>query len=145
MTALVLDVPDDEPVVRLVSRGHPPPLLLREGRVVPLGGSGAGPPLGLSNILAPDTDPADGTGAGTGVETFPFRVGDVLLLYTDGVVEARDHSRAFYPLAERLPAWAGDDPPTLLARLRADLQAYAGGHLGDDAALVAVERLPPGT
>ncbi|MEU7026167.1 PP2C family protein-serine/threonine phosphatase [Streptomyces sp. NPDC046275] len=143
VTALVLDVPDDEPVVRLVNRGHPPPLLLREGRVVPLGGSGAGPPLGLSDILAPDTDA--GAGADTGVETFPFRVGDVLLLYTDGVVEARDHSRAFYPLAERLPAWAGDDPPTLLARLRADLQAYAGGHLGDDAALVAVERLPPGT
>ncbi|MEV6332902.1 PP2C family protein-serine/threonine phosphatase [Streptomyces sp. NPDC051909] len=133
VTALVLDIPDDEPVVRLVNCGHPPPLLLREGRVITLDASDASPPLGLSDVLSPDVT----------VETFPFDVGDVLLLYTDGVVEARDHTRAFYPLAERLPAWAGEDPPTLLARLRADLQAYAGGHLGDDAALVAVERLAP--
>lgn len=133
VTALVLDIPDDEPVVRLVNCGHPPPLLLREGEVIPLDAADADPPLGLSDVLSPDVT----------VETFPFGVGDVLLLYTDGVVEARDHTRAFYPLAERLPAWAGDDPPTLLSRLRADLQAYAGGHLGDDAALVAVERLAP--
>ncbi|KIF06451.1 protein phosphatase, partial [Streptomyces sp. RSD-27] len=87
-----------------------------------------------SDLLAPDV----------AVATFPFDVGDVLLLYTDGVVEARDPSRTFYPLAERLAAWARDDPPTLLGRLRDDLRAYAGGHLGDDAALVAVERLAPG-
>ncbi|MCX2180358.1 serine/threonine-protein phosphatase [Streptomyces sp. SKN60] len=140
VTALVLDIPDAEPVVRLVNCGHPPPLLLREGQVIPLDAADASPPLGLSDVLSPG---APGVPDVT-VETFPFDVGDVLLLYTDGVVEARDHTRAFYPLAERLPAWAGDDPPTLLARLRADLQAYAGGHLGDDAALVAVERLAPG-
>ncbi|MEU6979177.1 PP2C family protein-serine/threonine phosphatase [Streptomyces sp. NPDC046371] len=133
VTALVLDIPDREPVVRLVNCGHPPPLLLRRGRVIPLDTADASPPLGLSDVLAPAVT----------VETFPFDAGDVLLLYTDGVVEARDASRAFYPLAERLTAWVGDDPPTLLGRLRADLQAYAGGHLGDDAALVAVERLAP--
>ncbi|MFJ7065937.1 PP2C family protein-serine/threonine phosphatase [Streptomyces sp. NPDC101115] len=134
VTAVVLDVPDAEPVVRLVNCGHPPPLLLREGRVISLDTGEASPPLGLSDVLSPDVT----------VESFAFGVGDVLLLYTDGVVEARDRSRAFYPLAERLAAWAGDDPQTLLDRLRADLQAYAGGHLGDDAALVAVERLAPG-
>ncbi|MCT4357554.1 serine/threonine-protein phosphatase [Streptomyces sp. Je 1-79] len=133
VTALVLDIPDHEPVVRLVNCGHPPPLLLRQGRVVPLDTAATSPPLGLSDVLSPDVT----------VETFPFDVGDVLLLYTDGVVEARDRSRAFYPLTERIVAWAGADPPTLLARLRDDLQAYAGGHLGDDAALVAVERLAP--
>ncbi|MEV5972392.1 PP2C family protein-serine/threonine phosphatase [Streptomyces sp. NPDC051921] len=133
VTALVLDVPDREPVVRLVNCGHPPPLLLREGRVIPLDTADASPPLGLSDVLTPEVT----------VETFPFDVGDVLLLYTDGVVEARDGSRAFYPLEERLTAWVGYDPPTLLGRLRADLQAYAGGHLGDDAALVAVQRLAP--
>ncbi|EFL19683.1 PP2C family protein-serine/threonine phosphatase [Streptomyces sp. C] len=134
VTALVLDIPDREPVVRLVNCGHPPPLLLRRGRVIPLDTAEARPPLGLADVLT-----ADAT-----VATFPFDVGDVLLLYTDGVVEARDDSRAFYPLAERLTAWAQDDPPTLLDRLRADLRSYAGGHLGDDAALVAVERLAPG-
>ncbi|MFK0211373.1 PP2C family protein-serine/threonine phosphatase [Streptomyces sp. NPDC090298] len=132
VTALVLDIPDREPVVRLVNRGHPPPLLLRDGKVIPLDTAESSPPLGLADIVSPEAT----------VETFPFGVGDVLLLYTDGVVEARDRTRAFYPLAERLAAWAGDDPPTLLGRLRADLEAYAGGRLGDDAALVAVERLP---
>lgn len=133
VTALVLDVPDREPVVRLVNCGHPPPILLREGRVIPLETAGASPPLGLADMVAPEVT----------VETFPFGVGDVLLLYTDGVVEARDRSRAFYPLGQRLAAWTGDDPPALLDHLRADLEAYAGGHLGDDVALVAVERLPP--
>ncbi|MFF9912485.1 PP2C family protein-serine/threonine phosphatase [Streptomyces sp. NPDC013457] len=133
VTALVLDVPDREPVVRLVNCGHPPPLLLRQGRVVSLDTPDASPPLGLADVLSPDVT----------VETFPFDVGDVLLLYTDGVIEARDRTRAFYPLTERLAAWVGDDPPTLLGRLRDDLRAYAGGHLGDDAALVAVERLAP--
>ncbi|MEU9859740.1 PP2C family protein-serine/threonine phosphatase [Streptomyces sp. NPDC047971] len=133
VTALVLDIPDHEPVVRLVNCGHPPPLILREGRVVVLDSAGPSPPLGLADVLAPSV----------AVESFPFDVGDVLLLYTDGVVEARGHDRAFYPLAERLAAWARDDPRTLLGRLRDDLHAYAGGHLGDDAALVAVERLAP--
>ncbi|GHJ94065.1 hypothetical protein SNE510_35840 [Streptomyces sp. NE5-10] len=132
VTALVLDVPDREPVLRLVNCGHPPPLLLSGGRVIPLEGAGTCPPLGLADVLAADVT----------VETFPFGEGDVLLLHTDGVTEARDASRAFYPLTERLTAWAdaGDDPRSLLDRLRADLQAYAGGHLGDDAALVAVRR-----
>ncbi|MBB4987312.1 PP2C family protein-serine/threonine phosphatase [Streptomyces nymphaeiformis] len=133
VTALVLDVPDDEPVVRLVNCGHPPPLLLRDGRVIPLEVSHPSPPLGLADVFSPDVE----------VEEFPYGVGDVLLLYTDGVVEARDHARAFYPLAERLAAWTGEDPPTLLGMLRSDLRAYVGGHLGDDAALVAVQRLAP--
>lgn len=133
VTALVLDIPDGEPQVRFVNCGHPPPLLLRAGQVIPLDAGDASPPLGLSDVLSSEAT----------VDTFPFDVGDVLLLYTDGVVEARDESRAFYPLTERLMAWVGDDPSTLLGRLRADLQAYVGGHLGDDAALVAIERLEP--
>jgi hypothetical protein len=133
VTALVLDIPDDEPVVRLANCGHPPPLLLRQGRVSALDTGESSPPLGLADVHSPAVV----------VESFPFDVGDVLLLYTDGVVEARDHDRVFYPLAERLPAWVGDDPPTLLGHLRDDLHAHAGGRLGDDAALVAVERLAP--
>lgn len=37
ITAAVLEIPDEEPVLHLVSCGHPPPLLLlsRDGRAVP--------------------------------------------------------------------------------------------------------------
>ncbi|MEU8519882.1 PP2C family protein-serine/threonine phosphatase [Streptomyces sp. NPDC048577] len=133
VTALVMDIPDDTPVLHLVNCGHTSPLLLRDGRVVTLDARDPSPPLGMTDLLSREAT----------VETFPFGEGDVLLLCTDGVVEARDGSRAFYPLAERLATWAGEDAETLLDRLRDDLRAYVGGHLGDDAAIVVVERRAP--
>lgn len=137
VTAAVLDIPDAAPELRLVSCGHPPPLLLRSGRVHTLDATEPGPPLGVG-ALSPD---------GPTEDVFSFRAGDVLLLYTDGVTEARDRSGRFYPLAERVGSWAGLGPGQLLEHMRADLLRYAGGHLGDDAAVVAVERLaaPGGT
>ncbi|OKK22240.1 protein phosphatase [Streptomyces sp. CB00455] len=133
ITAAVLDIPDAEPLVHLVSCGHPPPLVLRRGRPpVLLAVEQPAPPLGLG-ALAPSSVTA---------QDFPFAVGDVLLLYTDGVLEARDRTGAFYPLAERAAAWSDLRPRALLDRLRTDLLAHAAGStLGDDAAMVAIERL----
>ncbi|MFE2324696.1 PP2C family protein-serine/threonine phosphatase [Streptomyces sp. NPDC059385] len=132
-TAAVLDVPDDEPVLHLVSCGHPPPLLLlRDGRPVPLEVARPSPPLGLAGLV-------DGPVA---AQTFAFEPGDVLLLYTDGVLEARDRAGDFYPLTERASAWSGLQPQAVLDHLCADLLAHvAGSTLGDDAAMVAIERL----
>ncbi|WP_309238292.1 SpoIIE family protein phosphatase [Actinoplanes aureus] len=59
--------------------GHPPPLLSRDGRTAPLARP-AGPMLGVVD---------DATYADAVTE---FRTGDVLLLYTDGLVEHRRHS-----------------------------------------------------
>ncbi len=72
---------------------------------------------------------------------FDFKPGDTLLLYTDGVIEARDRAGVFYPLAERVMTWPGDGPGTLVEHVRDDLLAYVGGRLGDDAAMVAIQRL----
>ncbi|MFD9727853.1 PP2C family protein-serine/threonine phosphatase [Streptomyces sp. NPDC059072] len=132
-TAAVLDVPDDEPVLHLVSCGHPPPLLLlRDGRAVPLEVARPSPPLGLAGLV-------DGPVA---AQTFSFEPGDVLLLYTDGVLEARDRAGDFYPLTERVAAWGGLRPQAVLDRLCADLLAHVvSSTLGDDAAMVAIERL----
>ncbi|MFD7557293.1 MULTISPECIES: PP2C family protein-serine/threonine phosphatase [unclassified Streptomyces] len=132
-TAAVLDVPDDEPVLHLVSCGHPPPLLLlRDGRTVPLEVARPSPPLGLAGLV-------DGPVA---AQTFAFAPGDVLLLYTDGVLEARDRAGDFYPLTERVAAWGGLQPQAVLDHLCADLLAHVvGSTLGDDAAMVAIERL----
>ncbi|WP_371614728.1 PP2C family protein-serine/threonine phosphatase [Streptomyces sp. NBC_00454] len=131
-TAAVLDIPDGEASLRLVSCGHPPPLLLRGGSVVALQVDHPAPPLGLSEFV--DT--------GFAPQSFSFEPGDVVLLYTDGVIEARDASGVFYPLAERAADWPGDGPDALLRHLCADLLAHApGGLLGDDAAMVAIERV----
>ncbi|WP_051969732.1 PP2C family protein-serine/threonine phosphatase [Kitasatospora azatica] len=130
VTALFLDIPDDAPVAHLTNCGHPAPLLLRHDRVVLLDGAGAAPPLGLGSLVADDY-PDD---------TFRFEVGDTLLLYTDGVVEARDRAGVFYPLAERVARWTGCTPEALVNHIRRDLLAHAGGRLGDDAAVVAVQR-----
>ena len=74
----------------------------------------------------------------------PFRHGDVLLLCTDGVVEARPGGGgSFYPLTERAPALvAGSaaDPEAAVARVYADLLHHAGGALRDDAALLLLAR-----
>ncbi|MFC8449885.1 PP2C family protein-serine/threonine phosphatase [Kitasatospora sp. NPDC057223] len=131
ITAVILDVPDEGAVVSMVDCGHPPPLLLHEGTVTALAARQPAPPLGLGDLV-----PAEYR-----VETFPFLPGDRLLVYTDGVIEARDGRREFYPLAERITAWTGEPPAALLQHLRRDLLAHAGGRLDDDAAMVAVERL----
>ncbi|MER5730610.1 PP2C family protein-serine/threonine phosphatase [Streptomyces sp. NPDC002138] len=131
-TVAVLDVPDREPALRLVSCGHPPPLLLRGGRVLSLEVDHPAPPLGLTEFL-------DG---GFVAQSFSFEPGDVVLLYTDGVIEARNAAGEFYPLADRAGGRPGDGPEALLRHLCADLLAHSpGGHLGDDAAMVAIERI----
>ncbi|MFI8232700.1 PP2C family protein-serine/threonine phosphatase [Streptomyces sp. NPDC085900] len=131
-TAILLDIPDHDPVVHLISCGHPPPLVLRGNHVIPLMPEASHLPIGLGGVF--------GSGAYT-VQTFSFEVGDVLLLYTDGVIEARDAQGVFYPLAERAPQWAKDDPDELLRLLRRDLLSHVHDHLNDDAAVVAIRRL----
>ncbi|MEV0532561.1 PP2C family protein-serine/threonine phosphatase [Kitasatospora sp. NPDC050463] len=131
ITAAILDIPDDGSVIRLIDCGHPPPLLLRDGGVTALNARLPAPPLGLGE-LAPGS---------YRVDEFPFLPGDLLLIYTDGVIEARDARRRFYPLAERLAAWPAGPPTALVEHVRHDLLAHAGGRLDDDAAIVAVERL----
>ncbi|MFI5557530.1 SpoIIE family protein phosphatase [Streptomyces sp. NPDC051738] len=76
------------------------------------------------------------------METFAFEPGDIALLCTDGVIEARDRDGTFYPLVERVVSKSGKGPDALLAHLCKDLLRHVGGHLDDDAAMVAIERMP---
>ncbi|MGW1864539.1 PP2C family protein-serine/threonine phosphatase [Streptomyces mauvecolor] len=130
-TAVLLDIPDHEPVVHLISCGHPPPLILRGNRLIPLVAEASHLPIGFGGTFGI----ADYT-----VQTFPFEPGDLLLLYTDGVIEARNTDGRFYPFTDRAPQWTTDDPDELLRHLQADLLAHVHAHLDDDAAVVAIRR-----
>ncbi|MGW5129529.1 PP2C family protein-serine/threonine phosphatase [Streptomyces sp. NPDC004069] len=130
ITAAVIDIPDVTPQLHMVTCGHPPPLLLHERQVSALRATRPAPPLGLGELTAPDYH----------VDTFTLEPGDLLLLHTDGVIEARDPRGVFYPLAERAGARVHDSPQALIHHLRTDLLAHVGGHLADDAAMVALQR-----
>ncbi|MBP2049685.1 serine phosphatase RsbU (regulator of sigma subunit) [Streptomyces griseochromogenes] len=132
ITALLAEIPDDEPVVRTVTCGHPPPLLLHRGEVRELQPAAPSPPLNLGNLVSD----------GYHVDLAPFHSGDQLLLYTDGVTETRDRSGAFYPLTERIRSWSGEASHQLLEHLHRDLIAYSGGELDDDVAALLARRRP---
>jgi serine phosphatase RsbU (regulator of sigma subunit) len=113
----------------LVCCGHPPPLLLRDGSsafIEPY----AAPPLGLLDL-------ADGW---CRASLIPVGHGDQLLLYTDGVSEARDEAGRFFPLAQ-VTAEAvrgGTDRTPLLDALVARLDDHVGDRGSDDILLLLV-------
>jgi sigma-B regulation protein RsbU (phosphoserine phosphatase) len=109
----------------IVNCGHPAPLLLRRGEVIPLEPPASAPPLGFMPAAQPRVE--------------RLEPGDRLLLYTDGLAEARRDGQ-FFPTAER--AWrllghgtVGDG----LASLESALMEWVQGQLDDDIALVLME------
>ncbi|MEU9992685.1 PP2C family protein-serine/threonine phosphatase [Streptomyces sp. NPDC048045] len=131
VTVIVAQVSDDF-VVQVVNRGHPPPLVLRRGKVEALAPTTDLPPLGLEEFM---TLPLGK------VENYPFAPGDRLLLHTDGVIEARSPDNDFFALPEAMEAVHPCLPSEFLERLHQELVHHTGGHLADDAAMLLVERL----
>ncbi|OLZ74863.1 serine/threonine protein phosphatase [Streptomyces sp. IMTB 2501] len=134
VTAVFAEIPADGRHVRIVNCGHPPPISLRAGEVRELDSGRPAPPLNLGMLVK---DPYR-------VDEYPFRPGDQLLLYTDGVTETRDATGAFYPLLQRLRAWGPLPPKELLERLHDDLLAYSRNRMQDDTAALAVCLVPEG-
>jgi serine phosphatase RsbU (regulator of sigma subunit) len=131
-TSLFVEVPDQDSSTMLTSCGHPAPLLLRADGTVTTPCVHPAPPLGVGLPIAD----------GHSVDTLAFQAGDTLLLFTDGVIEARDTFGRFYPLPDRVARWTSCGPRDLLHKIRRDLLSYVGGRLTDDAALVALQRKP---
>ncbi|MCF3137291.1 serine/threonine-protein phosphatase [Streptomyces olivochromogenes] len=129
-TALFVEIPGGDPITRMTSCGHPPPLLLSPGSAVTVPSLHPSPPLGVEGTKSGDHT----------LDVFSFEPGDTLLLYTDGVIEARDAGGRFYPLAERVAHWTDSSPEALMHHIRRDLLAHTGGRLDDDAALIALHR-----
>ena len=112
--------------IQVVNCGHHPPVRLTGHAVEYLTPDEASPPLGL----APDFT----------LKVHRMERGDRLLLYTDGLVEARGPDRTFFELApEVLAALSRRSLDTALENLVSQVLRHAGGHLDDDLALLLVE------
>lgn len=130
-TAVLGEMPPGEPVLRLVNRGHPSPLLLyTDGRVGEAEPAVPALPLGMGDLgMWPDR-----------VEEWEFPAGAMLLLFTDGVTEARDANGVFYDPRTRLSGRPFRSPESLLDVLIMDVTHHAGGRREDDMALLAIRR-----
>lgn len=131
VTAVVVEAAAGGDTLDIVNCGHPPPILLHRDQVTVLDAGQPALPLGLGDLGFEEEQ----------IDRHELAVGDVLLLYTDGVVEARDDDGTFYPLTERLAGWLRLPPGELIEALTADLLHHAGRRLGDDVAIVAVQRV----
>ncbi|MER5866427.1 PP2C family protein-serine/threonine phosphatase [Kitasatospora sp. NPDC002040] len=126
-TAVLVEIPPDGRTAGVLNCGHPAPLLLRGREVVTVEPSTDALPLNLRALLN-DHHPVD---------TVPFGPGDRLVIFTDGVSEARDRAGSFYPLADRVRGWTGSGSARLLELLAADLREYGSGAADDVAVLIA--------
>ncbi|WP_371677485.1 PP2C family protein-serine/threonine phosphatase [Streptomyces sp. NBC_01276] len=131
-TCVLGEVPAGAGVLRLLNRGHPEPLLLyADGGLAVLEPAEPALPLGLGELAAGPPDP---------VGEWPFPEGGTLLLYTDGVTEARDAAGVFYDPAARLRGRVFPGPGEVLGALSSDVRRHTGGGTTDDMALLAVGR-----
>jgi adenylate cyclase len=132
VTALagILDLASGEVV--FASAGHDAPFLVHAGAPPRRLGTEGGPPLGVMEMF-----------------TFPvdrdhMDVGEVLLLYTDGVTEAMNGAQTLYG-TERLTAVLAAAPATdarsVIDAVTEDVRAFtAGAEQADDIALLALRR-----
>lgn len=134
-TAVLADLDLTTGLLRYVNAGHPAPVLIRDGRVVARLEEQRRMPLGLS-----DPRPA--------VAEYAMRRGDRLLLYSDGITEARGADgepfglNRLIDLAERHSA-GGLVVPEVLRRIGHAVLAHQHGELQDDATLMIVEWATP--
>lgn len=114
-----------DPAVELYLAGHPHPLLLRNGGAQPIGEPG--PLLGV-------IDDAEWEGF-----AIPIAPGDQLILYTDGVIEARGRTRERFGTERLCRGVAGSaNPDAVVEHVRRELDLFGAGDRQDDAALVAL-------
>jgi Stage II sporulation protein E (SpoIIE) len=135
VAAVLADLDLDSGRLRSSVCGHPPPLLLRNGRIIKTLVDEVTPPLGVSGAVV--------------VSEENLEPGDQVLFFTDGVVEARAADGEFFgvdrlvDMVTRTSAAATPAPETMRRLLHAILE-HQEGELQDDATIVMVEWRGPG-
>ena len=130
-TAAIARLHLDTGTLRWVNAGHPDPLIVRDGALLHPGPCRPNPPLGLQDAKAD-------------VCETQLRPGDRVVLYTDGIVEARSPEGQFFG-EERLADFIhrasseGDTAPETLRRLMRRVLAHQADQLQDDASIVILE------
>jgi sigma-B regulation protein RsbU (phosphoserine phosphatase) len=137
VTAVLLELDTATGIARKISAGHPGELLLRDGHLVKALTAPTAMPLGLAAFG--DVLP--------GVEEEALQPGDQILLYSDGVVEARTQDGEFFGrdrLVDYLTrALAGQlTPPETMRRLIHAILAHQHDRLQDDATAVLIQWQP---
>ncbi|WP_051452235.1 PP2C family protein-serine/threonine phosphatase [Actinospica robiniae] len=131
-TALILHLDADRrPGVAAINCGHLPPILLgRTGgpRVVEFPDNGL--PLGMSDLARRPRAPSE----------FELLPGESLLLYTDGLTEARASSGEFYPTERAVRTAEHLTPDQVPEALRDDLRLFSDGGQVDDIAILSLSR-----
>jgi len=126
-----VDTSDDAVHVQLASGGHPPALLRRrDGTVEPVGGGGTLMGV-LDDVLLNDEEVA-------------LEEGDALVLYTDGVTEARGPQGEFGErrLRAAVSSAPADSAKELATAVERAVAEYSGGRFRDDIAILVLRADP---
>jgi sigma-B regulation protein RsbU (phosphoserine phosphatase) len=131
VTGILAELNMDTGLLRYINAGHPWPVLLRGGKAVGELSGGRRMPLGLNDSRMQ-----------IGEET--LEPGDQLLVYTDGVTEARDPAGDMFGVSRLIEqteyhAAAGLPAPETLRRLAHAVATHHDGPYADDATLVLAQ------
>jgi sigma-B regulation protein RsbU (phosphoserine phosphatase) len=138
MTCFAAVLDPDAREIRFISCGHTTPYLVRQGEELELQALvGRGNPVGSGGAI------------GAKVMQKPLKAGDIVVWYTDGVIEAQDAAgepfgdRRLQRMLRRLDR-ANITPPAVHDVLYASIAAHrAGRQRGDDETLVVAQWQPP--
>jgi serine phosphatase RsbU (regulator of sigma subunit) len=134
VTAILAELDTRSGVYRRICAGHPAELILRDGQLAGQLPAPTALPAGLGHLLGRPPKVTEAT----------LRAGDCVLLYTDGVTDARSADGEFFGvdgLARTIiQGMADGSPPAeVLRRLLRRIVGHQHGELQDDATAVLVQ------